>query len=147
MAALEMGFPFVASLKNFHVRTETFCSFVSCQFYSLVVDHIPTIKTTGHSVVICGWDPLKRAFKVRNSWGKEWGYGGHTWMPEDCFFKTLMGLPSTLATDEEIAAIKDASERKTIPPQSVKWISQTYLYCLLTASIGPAVLSVSHFLF
>lgn len=34
-----------------------------------------------HAVVIVGYDDAARCFKVRNSWGPEWGLGGYFWMP------------------------------------------------------------------
>ena len=37
----------------------------------------------GHCVVICGYNPDKKAFWVRNSWGPTWGIGGYFWMNED----------------------------------------------------------------
>ena len=35
----------------------------------------------GHAVMAVGYDDNKRAVLVRNSWGGEWGTGGHFWMP------------------------------------------------------------------
>ncbi len=37
----------------------------------------------GHAMVIVGYDDYKYggAIKVANSWGKEWGYNGFTWVP------------------------------------------------------------------
>ena len=37
----------------------------------------------GHAVVLVGYDDSKRMFKVRNSWGKEWGLDGYFWMDYD----------------------------------------------------------------
>lgn len=37
----------------------------------------------GHAMVICGWDPSRRAFKVRNSWSPTWGEAGYCWLHED----------------------------------------------------------------
>jgi hypothetical protein len=36
-----------------------------------------------HAMVICGWDPGRQAFKVRNSWGTGWGEAGYCWMHKD----------------------------------------------------------------
>lgn len=35
----------------------------------------------GHAVTCVGYDDEKQAFLIRNSWGKNWGVGGHCWMP------------------------------------------------------------------
>ncbi len=37
----------------------------------------------GHAVVIVGYDDARKAFKVRNSWGKGWGLKGYFWMDYD----------------------------------------------------------------
>lgn len=39
----------------------------------------------GHAMLIVGYDEGKKAFKVMNSWGKEWREGGFCWMPYDVF--------------------------------------------------------------
>ena len=36
-----------------------------------------------HAMVICGWDPSRQAFKVRNSWSPAWGEAGYWWMSKD----------------------------------------------------------------
>lgn len=36
-----------------------------------------------HAMVICGWSDSKQAFKVRNSWGTDWGFGGYCWMSKN----------------------------------------------------------------
>lgn len=36
-----------------------------------------------HAMVVVGWSEEKQAFKVRNSWGEEWGFGGYCWMHKD----------------------------------------------------------------
>jgi|GEM_PF-2266183 len=41
-----------------------------------------------HSVVICGYDDAKNAYKVINSWGTAWGDAGYTWIDYD-FFPTV----------------------------------------------------------
>lgn len=33
-----------------------------------------------HAIVICGYDDSKNAFKIINSWGKNWGDSGYTWI-------------------------------------------------------------------
>jgi hypothetical protein len=44
----------------------------------------PPNKTVGnHAMVIVGYDPKKKAFKIRNSWSKFWGEQGYGWMSPD----------------------------------------------------------------
>lgn len=35
----------------------------------------------GHAVVITGYDQQKKRFKLRNSWGPDWGDSGYFWLP------------------------------------------------------------------
>ena len=35
----------------------------------------------GHAMTILGYDDVKQAWLVRNSWGPEWGDAGHCWIP------------------------------------------------------------------
>lgn len=37
----------------------------------------------GHAVLAVGYDRGKQLFKIRNSWGPDWGQGGYFWMPYD----------------------------------------------------------------
>jgi C1A family cysteine protease len=34
-----------------------------------------------HCVVIVGYDDTRKAFRIRNSWGDDWGDHGHCWLP------------------------------------------------------------------
>lgn len=38
-----------------------------------------------HSVIICGYDDTKNAYKVMNSWGTSWGDAGFSWIDYDFF--------------------------------------------------------------
>ncbi|MDQ2784388.1 MAG: hypothetical protein M3Y58_05235 [Chloroflexota bacterium] len=35
----------------------------------------------GHAVVAVGYDDARDCFLIRNSWGPDWGIGGHFLMP------------------------------------------------------------------
>lgn len=35
----------------------------------------------GHAVLCVGYDMIKQAFLIRNSWGPDWGLKGYFWMP------------------------------------------------------------------
>lgn len=45
---------------------------------------------SGHAMLIVGFDDDKRAFKIMNSWGSNWGVNGYIWVDYDCF-KLMMG--------------------------------------------------------
>lgn len=44
----------------------------------------------GHAMLIVGYDDTKKAFKIMNSWGANWGDKGYVWVDYDCF-KLMMG--------------------------------------------------------
>jgi hypothetical protein len=37
--------------------------------------------TGGHAVLLVGYDAPARLWRVRNSWGTDWGEGGYAWLP------------------------------------------------------------------
>lgn len=39
--------------------------------------------TSGHAMLIVGYDDRENAFLVRNSWGSKWGEAGHVWIDYD----------------------------------------------------------------
>jgi outer membrane protein assembly factor BamB/C1A family cysteine protease len=41
------------------------------------------IQTSYHAMVIIGYDDSRKAFKVQNSWGKNWGNSGYIWLAYD----------------------------------------------------------------
>jgi len=38
-----------------------------------------------HTIIICGYDDAKHAYKVMNSWGTSWGDAGFSWIDYDLF--------------------------------------------------------------
>jgi cathepsin L len=36
--------------------------------------------SVNHVVMLVGWDDAKGAWRVKNSWGKEWGEDGYAWI-------------------------------------------------------------------
>jgi C1A family cysteine protease len=60
----------------------------------------------GHAMLIVGYDEGKKAFKIMNSWGKEWRDGGFCWMPYDVAKQCL----------RECWIAKDEEEKKDIKP-------------------------------
>lgn len=44
---------------------------------------------SGHAMVIMGYDDAKKAYKVQNSWGTNWGDKGYTWLDYE-FAKTAI---------------------------------------------------------
>jgi hypothetical protein len=44
----------------------------------------------GHAMLVTGYDDAKHAFRVMNSWGKEWGDNGFGWIDYELFPKVVM---------------------------------------------------------
>ncbi len=65
----------------------------------------------GHAMLVVGYDDERRAFRVLNSWGPDWGDGGFFWLTYDYFDRLrsdvygfavtlLPGAPSTLGAPD-----------------------------------------------
>ena len=75
----------------------------------------------GHAMVIVGYDDRKRAFRLMNSWGPEWGENGFGWVSYDSFkaradeayVASVGGLPplSTATETPEPAAPEPVAPR------------------------------------
>ena len=52
-------------------------------------------KTGNHAMTLVGWDDSRKAFKIANSWGENWGDQGYGWVGYD-YFKTLISLTKTI---------------------------------------------------
>lgn len=55
--------------------------------------YVPTmtdyILTTAHCVAIVGYDDTRGAWKIKNSWGTDWGEGGYMWVKYgSCYLET-----------------------------------------------------------
>ena len=52
-----------------------------------VFDELPDLKNekdVNHAITITGWDDAKQAYRVKNSWGTEWGEDGYVWVKYNC---------------------------------------------------------------
>jgi C1A family cysteine protease len=64
----------------------------------------------GHAVMAVGYDDRKGMFKVRNSWGKEWGQNGYFWMPYD--YVTNFNLSDDFWTLSNFSVWKEEEPKK-----------------------------------
>lgn len=62
----------------------------------------------GHGVPLVGWDDARRAWRVRNSWGTNWGDGGYAWLSYDHFIpEAWVATPSLMATPVPPAPVRN----------------------------------------
>jgi C1A family cysteine protease len=76
---LDSGFPFVFGFTVYDY-------FESAEMEKTGILKMPTANESvlgGHAVCAVGYDPAKKLFLVRNSWGTSWGQQGYFWMPFD----------------------------------------------------------------
>lgn len=46
-------------------------------------------ESSGHAVVVVGYSDERRAFRILNSWGTDWGDGGFGWLSYDAFINSV----------------------------------------------------------
>jgi hypothetical protein len=56
-----------------------------------IVTSRPDNPGTGHAMIVVGYDDSRRAFRVQNSWGREWADGGYGWFGYD-FWKRYIDV-------------------------------------------------------
>jgi hypothetical protein len=54
-----------------------------------VWNHISGKQLGGHAMVIVGYDDDRGAFRVQNSWGRDWGDGGYYWLDYGFFGRVV----------------------------------------------------------
>lgn len=54
------------------------------QYYTGGVFNASTEGNVNHFVTICGWDDTKGAWRIKNSWGTNWGENGNMWIAYGC---------------------------------------------------------------
>ena len=87
----------------------------------------------GHAMLVVGFDDTRRAFKVMNSWGRNWGNDGYCWVDYSYFPKAvkegyvakdavntaLITKPNNTKILDELL-IEDPTEFETIKFQNIK---------------------------
>jgi len=59
----------------------------------------------GHAMLVVGYDDSLQAFKVRNSWGRFWGYFGHVWIGYETFLNRYAYVRCWTIEDEYDPAV------------------------------------------
>ncbi len=54
------------------------------QYYASGVFNQPATGDVNHFVVLCGWDDSLGAWRLKNSWGTNWGDNGYMWIAYGC---------------------------------------------------------------
>jgi C1A family cysteine protease len=70
-----------------------------------------------HAMAIVGYSDAKQAFKVRNSWGTDWGNAGYVWIGYDTFRSTKVFDPRVMKAEyKPEAALYFCGELLSYPP-------------------------------
>ena len=89
----------------------------------------------GHAMLIVGYDDLKNAFLVRNSWGTGWGIDGHVWID----YNAMMHYASTpVYRGEKPFVIGDIAE---VPAFRTVGATGEDLMRAVANAVGPALRS------
>lgn len=63
-----------------------------------------------HAIAISGWDDSRQAFRIRNSWGTNWGAGGDAWLPYSWYLTEAWSCTPALGA----------------PPPEVSWLERIF---------------------
>ncbi len=77
----------------------------------------------GHAMLVVGYDDEKHAFKIINSWGKNWGDSGYGWIDYDLFTDVVMyGFVAKdgYTAPEVLADIKKGKQQEESPDENKK---------------------------
>ena len=82
------GIPSVTALKNALYKYGAVAASVYVddrfQYYKTGVFNGKAKGEVNHAIIITGWDDEKQAWRIKNSWGKDWGESGYMWIAYNC---------------------------------------------------------------
>ncbi len=82
------GVPTVTALKNALYKYGAVAASVYVderfQYYKTGVFNGKAKGEINHAIIITGWDDEKQAWRIKNSWGTEWGESGYMWIAYNC---------------------------------------------------------------
>lgn len=106
---------------------------VTPSFYQMkkgVYADVSDSSSGGHALVAVGYDDQRRAFKVINSWGENWGEKGFGWIAYDAMMKRIQNAFVMVPYEERkgggSGAIEPWLEKKNNPNQE-QTVSQTLI--------------------
>ena len=73
----------------------------------------------GHALVIIGWDDNLQAFKMANSWGKNWGDRGYGWVHYDHIGAFVRTITSSIGNKFIEAYVVETSYNEEIIPEVI----------------------------
>lgn len=97
--------------------------FLALQADQIYLDRGSINPASGHAMVIVGYDDRRNAFKVFNSWGKDWSDQGLGWVD---YKTTLLRSPNffTMSVDEEVLPQPQPQPPIVLPsPKDIKNIT------------------------
>jgi len=80
----------------------------------------PGMKHAYHAMILVGYDDSKKAFRVRNSWGADWGDKGSIWIDYDffltkfCFTAFVAQNPGSSVKAKQLPSGYDMSDSGTV---------------------------------
>jgi C1A family cysteine protease len=66
----------------------------------------------GHAMILVGYDDVRQAFRLLNSWGRSWGDGGYAWIAYDAVKGLATGGAVLIVTEPKQRARLCAPNRK-----------------------------------
>lgn len=60
-----------------------------------------------HAIALVGWDDTRKAFRLANSWGTDWGDSGYAWLPYGYGLVEAWAVTPALAADPQPAPAPD----------------------------------------
>jgi len=99
----------------------------------------------GHAIVVVGYDDSKNAFKIINSWGKDWGNDGFLWIDYEVFKKIVFVVYRTEDAKNEC---EDSSSYLFVNQQSILFkeqlIDKTYTKSFILSNTGSVAFAIDN---
>ena len=111
-SALEDGLPVIISANLYKTFYENKNGFIQIPTQEEIDEDVRLEKHGRHAMVICGYSDERNVFKVRNSWGKDFGDSGYCYLPYS--YVSNSQLTNALYTIMEIETAKEVTTKQTI---------------------------------
>ena len=113
-SALEDGFPVVGSFSLYASFGKGERGFVSMPTEEEITAAEESKENNHHAMVIVGFNDEQHVFKVRNSWGSDWGDNGYCYVPYQYIDGEKTFNNATIITEIAVAQTKVVEEKEEI---------------------------------